>query len=155
MSGFPSAASQAGRLLLLTICFCLLAVLQAVSNAWGTMVNQNSKLSWAKNTLCPIIYLLSYIIVAWINSLAWFPERSHGREGGRSARVTMPSDCCISLDLVSYEKVCVSQDIWPKFRAPTLVWSQEKHIQMSAVCLRGCFSELGCSVVWSDQCQAT
>lgn len=145
MSGFPSAASQAGRLLPLTICPCLLAVLRTVSSAAVHGAPWWTKSASFPELKIPSVHLFIYcsaLFVAWINSLAWFTEQPHGR--GRSARVTLSSACCISLDLVSSEKVCVSQDGWAKFRVPMVVWSQGKHIQMRAISPRACFSELDC-----------
>lgn len=129
------------------------SVLWAVSNAWSTIVKHINKLSWAKNTLCLIIYLLSYIICSLDQLFGMVPwevpwEREREKCKSNHALWLLPQSW-------STEKVCLSQDSWPKFRAPTLVWSQEKHIQMSAVCLGGCFSKLGCFIVWSDLCQTT
>lgn len=129
------------------------SVLWAVSNAWSTIVKHINKLSWAKNTLCLIIYLLSYIICSLDQLFGMVPwevpwEREREKCKSNHALWLLPQSW-------STEKVCLSQDSWSKFRALTLVWSQEKHIQMSAVCLRGCFNKLGCLIVWSERFQAT
>lgn len=149
MSAFPSAASQAGELLLLVICSCPLAVLRAVSNTVVHGAPQRTKLASFPELKIPSVHLFIYystLFVSWINSLAWFTERLHGRARRRKRRVTMPSVCCINPDLVSGEKVYVSWDGWAKFRAPALVRSQVNHIQVCAVSPRACFSNLDCAI---------